>query len=272
MRIIVPTDFTNTSANAAQYALELTKATRLPISLIHAYHIAPQEVVKGNNAEHIKKERTEKLNLFRDELNLSLKSSKEATIDICLENGLAGDIILDTAKRLADSWIVMGTTHKKDRLKRLFGSISTRVALESSCPVLLVPEQMKFRPINKIAFCLAHDDLNEHSIKEITKLANLHNSELYLFHVLTSDKRLDYEKVMPLIRRHYPNRPIHFVNLGSPSHSKDKAEMILQYSGAYKIDLLALEKSKGGLFHDIFHKSFTKKMALSTDLPLFVVH
>lgn len=47
-------------------------------------------------------------------------------------------------------------------------------------------------------------------------------------------------------------------------------ESINQYSAENDIDLLVLSTRERGFIEDLFHRSFTKRMAINTKWPLFI--
>jgi nucleotide-binding universal stress UspA family protein len=267
--IIVPVDFSETSEKAALFAIHIAKKVGAAIHLIHAYHTSPQDLENGVIDRTSLDHRKEKLNSFTTKMNSISLSGNEPFIDSYLEHGLTGDTILKASQDINKAWIIMGSNKKANRLRSMFGSISTKVALESTCPVFLVPPAHDFQPFNRIAFCLSDQSIEEDTIKQVCSLAELFNSDLFLLHASSSGNDNISHKVVTLIASYYPKNKITYQHLNSSSDHP--VEVIRNFSEANSIDLLVIRKSSGGLFYDIFHKSFTKKMSLSSKLPLFIL-
>ena len=138
-KILHPTDFSESSHWAMQWACHLAQLWKAPLLIVH---IAPPPVVvhgeiftEQNNAEH--------LQLLREQLdNLSLPSP-----DLHAERLLTmGDPTHEVVKLAKDhhvSLIVMGT-HGRTGLRRfLLGSVAEHVVREAHCAVLTVKSPLE---------------------------------------------------------------------------------------------------------------------------------
>ena len=135
-RILVPTDFTETSDRALRYALELARPFQASIVLLHAI-----EPIEGADED------------WTEELYSSLREQAVRQLDERLE-GVDGDrgehrvvvqprwrAILDLADSEGCDLIVMGSRSPVEQRELVLGSTSFRTFLASPVPLLVVRER-----------------------------------------------------------------------------------------------------------------------------------
>lgn len=141
-RILVPTDFSEHSQRAAEYALSLAERMGASVDFLHVWeppaHLEPETLI-----------------LVPGDLETSMEvaglaqagrllhawagryQSGPVPVGVQLERGPAADTIVRFAQGGYDL-VVMGT-HGRTGLARLFmGSVAQKVAARASCPVLTV--------------------------------------------------------------------------------------------------------------------------------------
>jgi nucleotide-binding universal stress UspA family protein len=52
----------------------------------------------------------------------------------------------------------------------------------------------------------------------------------------------------------------------------DVVESLRAFASENEVDLVAFGRRDRGFFYDLFHPSFTKKMAIITDIPLLIIN
>jgi nucleotide-binding universal stress UspA family protein len=141
-RILVPTDFSESSALAIEQAAEIAKRHGAEIDLLHSYAIvvplglgsAPSH--PGAVSAAVERVRTDALRLLE---GIKIKvEAQGVTAQIFLTPEVAVRAILDTAARRRSDLIVMGT-HVRSGVQRLLGGSTVQpVVRRSPCPVLAV--------------------------------------------------------------------------------------------------------------------------------------
>ncbi len=131
MKILIPTDGSEYSSNAAKVA-----AT---IALKHDYRLLVLHVVadKGFSRKTWQKEGAENVLASITEI-LTEYGCEEERIDTLIEDGNAAEKIAEIAGKEDVDRIVIGT-HGKDGLKKLMGSVTEKVLQISDVLVLVVP-------------------------------------------------------------------------------------------------------------------------------------
>jgi nucleotide-binding universal stress UspA family protein len=142
-RILVPTDFSDTSEAATQYAIALAESMG---SQLHVLHVFDNPLAYAWGAEAFIEppadyyERIEQR--ARDRLNGVLTEAQRKKFDAQLElrTGSPFAEIIGYADEKGIDLIVMGTHGRGAVAHMLLGSVAERVVRKSPCPVLTVRE------------------------------------------------------------------------------------------------------------------------------------
>ena len=139
-RILVPIDFSDSSAAALDYAVTLAKKFDAKLVLLHVvepavypdnYLMTPATLDEAN--QNLISTSRERLTTLKEEPSL-----QGLSVELLVRMGRAQSEIPDTAKATDTDLIVMGT-HGHSGLKHvLLGGTAERVVRHSSCPVLTV--------------------------------------------------------------------------------------------------------------------------------------
>jgi nucleotide-binding universal stress UspA family protein len=140
-RILHPSDFSAASRPAFRKALELAKASRAQLLVVHVLPVLPllpdayiaattyDELLRG---QHITAQKQ------LDRLVREAKAAGVRTLGTLLDFGVPADRITRLAKSRRAEVIVMGT-HGRTGFRRAFlGSVAARVVAMAPCPVLTV--------------------------------------------------------------------------------------------------------------------------------------
>jgi nucleotide-binding universal stress UspA family protein len=136
-KILVPTDFSEGSEEAVQYAAMMARRLRAHVVLIHViqpYAYAMTETF--NVVDHYTA-----LKMIAEPMLAQARKGlqKEGlTVETDLLNGVAHREILEKARRTGADLIVMGTHGRSGVDHLLLGSVAEKVVRMSPCPVLTV--------------------------------------------------------------------------------------------------------------------------------------
>jgi len=137
-KILVPTDFSEHSALALNYAIDLARRYDAALTLLHVYPVVNYAAAEGfalYTPEQLAKlisQLTTQLRAIEDDA----RSAGAAQISSVMEQGDAYQEILEQAN--AFDLVVMGT-HGRTGLKHaLMGSVAEKLVRTSPCPVLTV--------------------------------------------------------------------------------------------------------------------------------------
>ena len=166
-KILVPTDFSENSKCALNYAIELAEQLNALITVVHVYHPSI-----NNMNEYMIITDNELESISRDRLNEFVKNKKSERqnkvtvmdrIEQKLEIGFATEKLVNMSKSGEYDMIVMGATGSTGLLEKVFGKVSLHVAKSSACPVLLIPSGVRFEPVEEIMFAIEYEVVNQHA-------------------------------------------------------------------------------------------------------------
>ncbi|MEK7774099.1 MAG: universal stress protein [Deltaproteobacteria bacterium] len=141
LRVLVPTDFSETSANAAEYALNIARQNKARLYVIHV--IDTSDDPSGFYLPHLS---YEKLNKEMREAALVMlskfcakhfKGFKNMETHVLI--GEPYKEIVKVIKGFKIDLTVMGTMGRTGIDRFIFGSTTERVMKKAVCPILVVP-------------------------------------------------------------------------------------------------------------------------------------
>ena len=138
-RILVPTDFTETSDHAIEWALTLAERLGASITLMHSYEIPVVGFPDGAlvaTAEIA----TRVADASRTALDTAVKKREggKVQVDGVLREGVAWEEINRVAEEIHADLLVLGTHGRKGLARALLGSVAEKVVRTSHRPVTLV--------------------------------------------------------------------------------------------------------------------------------------
>jgi len=269
-KIIIPVDFSDVSTNAFMYGHRLATDIGAVVKALHVYMPNSREMIESTGVNvDFKAFRKDQLEEFVTEVDRDWTSDIMATaiVESEFRSGFPGEEILDSIKENDAEMIIMGTTGDSGALKKWFGSVSTKVMNESTCPVLLVPENARYKGVNNILYAYDDIDLDKHLIGQLVDFSEKYGAELHFVHVNDQEHPDPGYYLKELVQKQYPKNKIKI----SSSYSENVVEAIEKYASANSIDVIAMGTKSRSFFDNIFHDSITQKMALQSEIPLLIL-
>ncbi len=263
--IILATDYSPSAQNAAAYALELSKELNASLELVHAYVIPfayTDSPVPLLNIDEIQKIAEESMEA---ELQRLRRLSPEASITSKILPGDIIDCLMEIIEESRPGLIIMGTSGQgSDSL--LWGSMAVKGLRNLKAPVLAIPSNVSWKPVNKICFAADYAQVSEHTpAAEIVKWANQMNAGLVVIHV---DK--PEQAVTP------PLQLVHMLEPLQPQYHAIINENIeggvSEFLQEHQIGWLLVIPKKYGFFENLFHKSRTKLLTQVSNVPVLALH
>ncbi|MBO9729059.1 MAG: universal stress protein [Chitinophaga sp.] len=273
--ILVPTDFSDTAYNAAIYALSLAKnlgSTR--IVLYHAYElIVPvpdiPTMIPMVNPDDLQAASQEGLEKMKKELQDLVPA--DASLVTRADNTLLAATIEEVCKNEEVDLIVMGITGGSKMEEVLIGSNTIDVVKHTSYPVLIIPGNAKYKPIEKIVFAADLRKVAETTpVEPLKKLLHIFNAELHVINIdhesrhFSTDTPFETLMLDTLLEDFHP--VYHFID------NPDVVEGIVEFAEENNADIVLTIPKKHGLFESIFRRSRTLKLAYKTHIPLLTLH
>jgi nucleotide-binding universal stress UspA family protein len=265
--ILVPTDFSNAAMNAAEYAMSFAKEINANVLLMHAYNVpmalAGDVPILAITPEELQKD-NEKL-LKKEAARLKKKTNVE--IKYKAKMGLAVDEIREEEKKV--DFIVMGMTGAGKLSEFLLGSITTATLKKVKTPVIVIPEKVNYKSPEKIALATDYALINIDTLDILKELAKTFGSKIYVVNVKEQKEEVSVKGVNAETKWEAQlSGTEHFYFF--PEHD-DLVEGVNEFVKTEKADMVAVIPHRYNLIEGLFHKSFSKKMAFHTQVPLLIL-
>lgn len=268
-KLLVPTDFSEVASGAFQYALAMAAEQGAQIKVIHVHYpeLSPETTYQMEPNQFLMDSKTEMLKKF------AAPDPQKQRIETELKVGFPVEEIIYAAEEFGADLIVMGTTGERGLIDRVFGSISSNVAKKATCPVILVPNQAKFKNFDRILYASNFDSISEDMLKRLVNFALRFKADIHFVHVEGDEGGKEYQEVEnQLFNILFKEREPSFAFTMSKVEGKSVAESLHEYAIKHQIDLTVAVSPHRSFWENIFHRSVTKSMAMSAEIPLMVLH
>lgn len=271
-KILVPVDYSAHSANAMAFAIPLAKKANARLIIFHAFpiQIPPTSVGLGQMPVLTLEEQTQ---LAIQSMETFLKESaigSDVKYDKRIVPGPLVECISEINKEEGIDLIVMGTKGATGLKETFVGSNTARVMEDIDCAVLVVPEQAKYEPLDKIAF--AYDNTEEQENEEqrmeiLRSISSLYNSYLEIVTVENPDDIEDKETI---------ENDLHAKLKGIEKKidvivHKNVELALYDYIDHEHVNLLTIFKQKHSFLDRLFRESLTRKLAYHVKIPLLAL-
>lgn len=267
--ILFPTDFSNNSRKALDYALVLADKVVNPISLMHVYDLDVPE--HRMTQEEIQTEIQLKETKMFERFQTFIKGVDCPTnFQHILHRGAVVSNIISHTNKNQVAWLVVCTKRTSTFKDFFFGSNIEEIIEHTRSSVIVVPENKpEFRPIQKIAYATNFVDDNILALQELDEFANLFNAEIVVLHVddnVTDNDRAITEKYKSALSKMFTTN----FSLQVIQH-KNITESVKEYIENNEVDMLAMLKKRRNLTHKLLHNSLTEQMITQSTRPVLVL-
>lgn len=281
-KIIVPIDFSDTSADALRYGCYLADMTGYDLEAVHVHdgYDGDKAVVVMKGSARIRSRVRERLEQFvakhadsmtftgthGDDNNVPLINCREVV-------GAAIGQLVDLSKKKDSSLIVMGGVGSgiPSRVTPVFGSVARGVAKKAECPVLLIPRNSGVPDIRSAA--IAFD--------EATTLVTLSDATKFLRKALTPDMRfahvvyrsilneeaMEYDLLHTMLHSDFPDYAVEFDMLPKG----EVTNKLIDYSLEQDVDLLILGRHDRGFLSNLLVSSEIPEIVSTCGIPMLIV-
>lgn len=266
--IIVATDYSAEATHATHYAAALARQTRARLVLFNSYQLPDQTAKILLSPAAIDKQLAENREYLE---SVATKVADQYGVKVdCWTNLTYVAEELDVLVRRYDADLVVMGMWKNAWEDTLFGNTTTFVIRQANYPVLVVPEGVRFKGINKILFSWDPNTLAAgNSLLLLRKLAGRFHAQVQVLHIeqelelaFSSPKRrkTELEQILDGVTHTYRNLEDEDVLEGIERGVKD-----------FKADMLVMVPQKTAALGSLFHESRTREMALRTRVPLLAI-
>ncbi len=272
-KIICPTDFSDCSLNAIEYAAKLGEKYKADLHLFHVpdkedyQKLSSGELHSGDQYSFIEKKLQNLVDTVNEEsLPKGLLSCKAE-----YREGKTVETIIQYAEDENADLIVMGTEGVNDFKKNFIGTRSSKVVERSSIDTLLVPRKVYFKPPRKFVYATDYLEEDKIAIQKIVEMAGYFDSEIDLVHVGTKVKTIDKSLHQTMVQEIKPYIKYDKVAYVLKSYRDEPGLGLENYLITAKGDILVTLSKKKSWFDQLFDHNLSRKMSYFINKPLYVI-
>jgi nucleotide-binding universal stress UspA family protein len=274
-KILLPTDFSENSWSAIDFALQLFKNETCTFYLLNTYTPVIynlEEIVLSTteyNLEKIIRENSiNGLKAIKNRIENDYKNPKHNFTEISSFNTLIGEIN-ELLKDYIMDFIVMGTKGATGAKEVLFGSNTVHVFKSAKCPVLAIPDTFYFEVPHEILFPSDYNiDFKTEQIQPITAIAKQFKSRVNILHVFQDEGLTERQEKCKT------DLEVYFKDTAYLFHSvedKNIPKAITEFQSRARINLLVMVNNTHSFFENIFFKNKINQIGLHLNIPFLVI-
>lgn len=270
--ILVPVDFSDCSKNALKVAIDLAQKCGAKIHMVNSIHIhSPHPDISGGNLiNSLLTDYEDQIQASFNELESDLIELKNIPHESDRFIAYLVDAIFSETQRKDIDLIVMGTRSDHSNIEKFVGSNTTDIIRSAKVPVLVIPESAKTFDPQKIGLASDFEGLvNFKNLEILTKLSDLYNSEILIFHVAQdpTDVTVATQKKMKELHEKFLNHKASVRTIEADTVING----VKMFTSSHKLDLLSVVPKEHNFFEKLFNKSISKTIALNPSVPLLTI-
>ena len=265
-KILVPTDFSPVANNAMSYAIELAAAFNSELLLYHAYSFDRfnYDLSYPDEEQPFIKEVERKMKLA--ELRFKNKAAQnQLSLKTIIKQRNILSLFQSDAKEDGIDLIVMGTKGATGLEKVIFGSVAAAALAMTKVPVLVVPPEQSFQPLQHIVLAVDHKETDGEVLSPLRALASKYETKITLLNVNKQQNDNVHRKLnipgLEGLETTYQEVPF----------SNSINETINDFITKADCDLLCMIKREKGFFESIFSKSVAKEQSYNSQVALLIL-
>jgi nucleotide-binding universal stress UspA family protein len=267
--VLHPTDFSENSLNALDYAIEFCRHSGADLLLVHAYG-SPYDLANRSEDEVTVREKAiESMERLVEDV-LDDPDNGDIECKTIVSGGSPMNTVLDIANEYRVDLIVMGTKGSSDPDNVIFGSTTAEVILEAGCPVMAVPDGTGFSYIEHLAYATDYREEDLPIIWNLIQIATYLDANLHLIYL--ADKSSFEEDLMfrgfrDLISERFQYQYLRFELI----YGKDFIKSMHNYAGKFKGIVLAMGYYRTKILNSLSKREMVRQMANHSRIPLLVM-
>lgn len=277
MNILIPTDFSENSRNAIQYALKYF--ADIPVNF-YILNVSLKESISKENPDN-----EEFVGFSKDKLVIETPMAMlQEEIETCKllaknqnhkfyalhENVLLVEAIRKHVEEKEIDYILMGTKGASKTNRNEMGSNTSEVITKVKCPVLVIPKNAVFKKMNTIAFLTDYNCIYRNKvISKLSESLQLQKAALRVLHIRSQNAELTASQTDNKGFLHYFFREIkhsfHFLE------NKNIETGIQDFVETWEIDMIAIVAKNLNFIQRLLFKPIIDS-TYQSEVPFLVLH
>ncbi len=272
-KFLVPTDFSDTSKNAARFAVQALAHVKDASIILYNVH---DKIAAGSDGSLLTESEDDRVVILRQALqNMKneLLTLGQVNIECVAEQGTS---LVDSLERYVRhhgiNLVIMGITGAT-RLEQIFmGSNTLNLVNVGIIPVMIVPPDASYHQIRNVVLASDFKEVSTSTpVAPIKAVLNIFKPMLHIVNVdsehyveLTDEYKSERAKLEKMFEEYKPE--FYFIR------QFDFLEAISQFAQDKNIDLILTVPRKNSFFGSLFKTSHTKKLAYHSTVPIVAIH
>jgi nucleotide-binding universal stress UspA family protein len=278
--IIVATDFSDASYNAAQYAANMALGVHANLLLLHVFQmpliyaqvpmaVSGESVIQvAANENHLKQNAEKNIQYLKNEL------SKRTGSKIDIETEIRYGVFFDELKAVCEIFhpyaVVMGSQGTTAATRLFFGEHTVYATKNLKWPLITVPVDTKYLTVKHIALACDFDEsIDITPFDEIKMLVSDLDASLHILNIGKKDvfnPEVYFESNYIIEKLASVKPEYHFIT------AENIDEAIIAFVDKNNIDLLMILPKRHDLLDKLMHRSHTKQLVLHSHVPVMSLH
>ena len=266
--ILIPTDFSDNSLNAALYAMDLFVQNVHLYTVVNCYDLpAYGDSSMVDITEHLARASREGLDAFQLKL-LNVLPNKDLRVDYESEHGRLDRVVQNYGRRAnIPELVVMGTQGATGMKAVLMGTKTADVIKHSGLPVLAIPEEARYTGLKRIVLADDGGEVDPKVLDILIQIVMHTNAELIVTRVVNEKTKVDDPAKANGIIDALHDVPHTTVHLSGVDVMNELNEEVVRSNA----DLLALVHRERGVFDRLFRRSIASKLVMHSRTPMLVL-
>lgn len=272
-KFLVPTDFSDTSKNAARYAVELAQDD--PETTIILYNIYDKLAPGSDGSLLTESDEDRKKVLNQALLNLEIELHEISTVRIQYVAEESNSLVESIEKYVRYNGVnvvIMGITGATKLEQIFFGSNALNMARQGVCPVIIVPPKASFKKIQNVMLLSDFKNVKSNTpVAQIRQILDIFKPNLHVVNVdsehhvqLTEEYKRERDWMEATFNDYNPE--FYFIRM------YDFLEAIDAFTTDHNIDLIVTVPRKHSFLSGLYKTSHTKKLAYHSHIPVAAIH
>ena len=283
-KFLVPVDFSDHSARATRYAIDLAQAVGAELLLYHSCFdpLIDSDLPtwrssgEGGQAEMMMTsvEQEARRHMSQLEADVRHEAGPQLTVSSLVELGFAERRIPEVALRDNCDLIVIASRGKSNLYKTFFGSVTAEVMQRAQVPVLVIPEGVAFRPFQHVMYASDFDPADGWVVRQMLETLQPLQFDLYSVFIYNDHghpyRKEDYHGLKEALHSHMqhvlPDARMEIVATGD----SDLLQGLDRQLDENHVDLLVMTTHARNFINRLMQPSQARRMAFHTHTPLMV--
>ncbi|WEK35143.1 MAG: universal stress protein [Candidatus Pseudobacter hemicellulosilyticus] len=273
-KFLVPTDFSDTSKNAARFAVQAVASVEDATIILYNVH---DKIAVGSDGSLLTETEDDRVTILNQALqNLKAELSALApSVNIQFVAEVGSSLVENIERYVRHhgiNLVIMGITGAT-RLEQIFmGSNTLNLVNQGICPVLIVPPDATYRQIKNVVLASDFKTVSTSTpVAPIKAVLNIFQPALHIVNVddehyveVTDEYKAERNKLETMFKEFHPE--FYFIR------QFDFHEAISQFTLDKNIDLIIIIPRKNSFISSLFKTSYTKKLAYHSTVPIVAIH